>query len=525
MEKKQKLTLVIISLINIIRSCLLIGQAFLMRQIVQDSVSKNDLTIDIVLFASCLVLLVILGMVSLFIKNRLSLNIEVNLKEKLYSKLIVKDVREIKKYHSGEIGNIFISDINNINVGLSEIIPSLSLYLSRFILAIVALSVISYQLLIVLLIIAVISLILMRFYSKIIKRYQKRALESDGKINSFVEESIENIALINSTDSQKRFTSNIKEALKENYQLKNKRNLLTLIGNGGFSLILNFISGLALIVGCLLIYFGEIEYALLTTIIMLVSYFEGPIQALGSLHSRYNAYKVSKARIDNLFSLLDDRKDVTLDDFDYIEIKDLTFSYDSKNIFSSFNYVINKNDTILIKGPSGRGKTTLFKLILGFNKPLSGSIKVIDKNDSYDSSKIKNFFSYVVQDNILFSLSIRENIYLLSGETDEKKIDEALKLACIYDEIYQKKDKLDTIIKEGGDGLSLGQIQRILLAIALLENRKVLLLDEFTSSLDQETEKKIVNNVIKLPLTKIIITHRAIDIDGAKVLELGNDYE
>ena len=107
----------------------------------------------------------------------------------------------------------------------------------------------------------------------------------------------------------------------------------------------------------------------------------------------------------------------------------------------------------------------------------------------------------------------------------EKKIDEALKLACIYDEIYQKKDKLDTIIKEGGDGLSLGQIQRILLAIALLENRKVLLLDEFTSSLDQETEKKIVNNVIKLPLTKIIITHRAIDIDGAKVLELGNDYE
>ena len=101
MEKKQKLTLVIISLINIIRSCLLIGQAFLMRQLVQDSVSKNDLTIDIVLFASCLVLLVILGMVSLFIKNRLSLNIEVNLKEKLYSKLIVKDVREIKKYHSG----------------------------------------------------------------------------------------------------------------------------------------------------------------------------------------------------------------------------------------------------------------------------------------------------------------------------------------------------------------------------------------------------------------------------------------
>ena len=99
-----------------------------MRQIVEDSVSKNDLTIDIVLFASCLVLLVILGMVSLFIKNRLSLNIEVNLKEKLYSKLIVKDVREIKKYHSGEIGNIFISDINNINIGLSEIIPSLSLY-------------------------------------------------------------------------------------------------------------------------------------------------------------------------------------------------------------------------------------------------------------------------------------------------------------------------------------------------------------------------------------------------------------
>ena len=134
----------------------------------------------------------------------------------------------------------------------------------------------------------------------------------------------------------------------------------------------------------------------------------------------------------------------------------------------------------------------------------------------------RRLFSYVPQENILFSGTIEDNVKLFVKEYSYEKLIWALKQACVYDEIMEKPKKLNTPLQERGGGLSLGQIQRVLLAISLLLDHEILLLDEFTSALDKDLEKRIVDNIVSLNKTKVIITHRDIVVENAKVLKVGD---
>ena len=131
-------------------------------------------------------------------------------------------------------------------------------------------------------------------------------------------------------------------------------------------------------------------------------------------------------------------------------------------------------------------------------------------------------FSYVPQENILFSGTILDNLYILTGKREEE-IKDALIKANIYDEIMALPDGLNTKLNERGQSLSLGQIQRLLIAASILKDNPILLLDEFTSSLDSDNEDEIINNLIKLNKTIIYITHRDKKIDKNKIINLQNN--
>jgi ABC-type multidrug transport system fused ATPase/permease subunit len=161
-------------------------------------------------------------------------------------------------------------------------------------------------------------------------------------------------------------------------------------------------------------------------------------------------------------------------------------------------------------------------LMLGYLTPNSGSISFVKDNNKYDTFKSRNLFGYLSQENILFSASILENIYILTGVKDIDKINEALKMANIYNEIYDLKDGINTKINNNS-GLSLGQIQRILIAILILFDKPILLLDEFSSSLDKDNESIIIDNLLKLNKTIIYITHRQNEIGGQKVIQIKNN--
>ena len=521
MKKKETIILSIFAILKSIFSVALV----LIVKILIDLATNHDekVYVALIVFASTVIFTIFLYVFAQYLKNKYALSLELNLKRTIYSSLLKKEVSKIQKFHSGEIENLYYADVNRVVGGLVDSFPSAALLISRFVFSLVALAIIDYRFLLGILVFGLFFVGFGYFYSKKYKKYQKRAIESDAEINKFMLESFSNLKLLKSLNSENRALERNNDDLKNNEIIKRKRNNFSLIGSSGLLIFLRIVYLGTFVYGALMIFNGQLSYGSLTGLIQLVSFIEGPLTNFNAIINSYNSFKISKERIDEVLNLQDEVKQVELSDFDEIIFKNVSFSYENNQIFKNFNYTINKNDSILIKGKSGRGKSTLFNLLLGFVEPDEGEILVRYKNQTYSIKETRTLFSLVNQDNILFSGSVRDNIYLLSEERDEDKIIGALKIANIYDELMEKKNKLDTKLIERGGGLSLGQIQRVALAISILNNKKILLLDEFTSSLDPKLEENIVLSISKLEKTKLIITHHNIEIDGSKVLNL--DYE
>lgn len=521
----NKKYILILSIINIFRSIFLVSQALASKLLIDAAINNTRVLFYALIFGGLIICNIVLSLLFLFIRNKFSLKIEVKMKEDIYNELLKKDVNEAKKFHSGEITNVYLNDIQNIKNGLCQTIPNVFLYASRFLLSLFALAYLDYKILFILLLFGLIVVISARIYSKILKKYHKMALENDGKLNAYMQESFENIKIVKALNAEKNLSSSLHDRIKENYSIKDKRNKLSIVGHGGLYVLMEICAAFVMIYGAFGIVQGFLTYGSLVGLLQVISYFETPLSMFSSLITNYNAYKVSENRIQELYNIKNECNQIEINDFDEIIFEHVDFSYDQNVILKDFSLSIKKYDTILLKGHSGCGKTTLFNLLLGFISPNKGTIKVKYNNKFYNIKECRNLFSYVAQENILFSGTIEENAKLFIENYQEDKFINSLKIACIYDEINQKPNKLKTILNERGNGLSLGQIQRILLAIALEKNNQILLLDEFTSALDKELEKNIVNNVSCINKTKIIITHRDINLPNAKTIFLGEEYD
>jgi ABC-type multidrug transport system fused ATPase/permease subunit len=198
--------------------------------------------------------------------------------------------------------------------------------------------------------------------------------------------------------------------------------------------------------------------------------------------------------------------------FKHMNINHLSFSYDKEIIIKDLNLEIKHKDFIHILGPSGKGKSTLFKLILNLLEITEGSITLTTKKNTYNvSNQTRSLMSYVPQNLLILSGTIRENLNLFKIYTDEQ-LYKALEIAELSDFVKALPLHLDTMLKEKGAGLSIGQIQRLAIARALLKDAPILLLDEITSALDQDRETKILKNIKALTdKTVIISSHRPID--------------
>ena len=171
---------------------------------------------------------------------------------------------------------------------------------------------------------------------------------------------------------------------------------------------------------------------------------------------------------------------------------------------------INKGEIAAVAGPSGIGKSTIMKLILGLIEADKGSLyfKTIDGRVDIDSG-LRKMFAYVPQGNMILSGTIRENIAFCNSEASSYDVMRAAKSAMIWEFINSLPDGMETVIGERGLGLSEGQIQRIAVARALLSDAPILLLDEATSALDEATEKALLENIKKLEnRTCIFISHK-----------------
>lgn len=191
--------------------------------------------------------------------------------------------------------------------------------------------------------------------------------------------------------------------------------------------------------------------------------------------------------------------------------ENVSFAYSNQPVLSDVSFEISPNTFVVLAGQSGQGKSTIFDLLVGFLKPMSGRITFGDKTiDQYDLTLFRNKFAYVGQDTFLFHDTLRENIRFSNPLATDEQINHACIVAGALDFLDTFPLGLDTVLADRGASISGGQRQRIAIARALISPAKILLLDEPTSALDVKAERLIIENILKYKQNKtiILITHK-----------------
>lgn len=286
---------------------------------------------------------------------------------------------------------------------------------------------------------------------------------------------------------------------------------------------------------------GQITLGTMLAIQYIVGQLNSPVENLMTFVYYLQDVKISLDRINEIHQADNEESgDVKLDSFDGhkdIIIDHVDFKYDMhalQNTLNDISFTIPEGKVTAIVGASGSGKTTLMKLLLAYYPVLAGSIRIAGHQiKDYSLKWWRRHCGVVMQEGIIFSESIARNIAVSDGAVDEQRLDEAAKIACIYDFVMSLPLKYDTKIGRDGLGLSLGQRQRILIARAVYKNPDFIFLDEATNSLDAKNEREIVDNLDKFyrGKTVVVVAHRLstiknadqiIVLDHGRVAESGN---
>lgn len=196
----------------------------------------------------------------------------------------------------------------------------------------------------------------------------------------------------------------------------------------------------------------------------------------------------------------------------HISVKNVIFGYNKIIILDRFCLSVQKGEKVAIVAESGKGKSTLMKLLLGLYEPHEGNISIAGKNFCDNGVyEVRKQIAYVSQDTYLFNVSIKENIAYGKPSASDKEIIEAAKYACAHDFIMKLEKGYDTIVGEAGNILSGGECQRIAIARALVRKTPVMIFDEATSALDNNTEQKLYKKIFSYynDVTMLIVTHRS----------------
>lgn len=294
-----------------------------------------------------------------------------------------------------------------------------------------------------------------------------------------------------------------------------------------------------LALGGILIMNKEITFGELTASVQLM----GPIFWLfGAIGNFLTNLQTSLAGAERIFEILDIPKEKLQKEEKVIRekvespyiilLKDLSFSYNGNGeILRKINIKIEENKKYAVVGPTGSGKSTIFKILLGFYSDYEGEVYILGKElRTYSIEELRRYMSYVPQDVFLFNTTIYENVRYGRLNASEEEVIEALKMANAYDFVTKLPDGVYTQVGEKGVNLSGGQRQRIAIARAILKNAPILLLDEPTSSLDSESEDLVIDALNKLMKgrTSVIIAHRlstVVDSDYIFVMDKGTIVE
>lgn len=468
-----------------------------------------------------------------------------DLRRRMFEKFNSLSLKYFNERRSGDIVSRFITDVNTIqntvSVTFTDLIKQPVLIVTFLTMAFL----ISWKLTLISMITVPLSVLLIIFLGKKLKKYSIRVQEKLGEFTSVISENIYGGKIIRAFGMEefekKRFEFKLKDyfrSLMKSAVYNDMTRPLTEIVSVALGVFIIWYAGKEIFSGNSLA--PEEFIGFLLIIFQLMS----PIKDFSSVSNRIQESYASANRI---FEIIDAKPDIEdkpdakdKSGFDSsIEFKNVSFTYNSvdRMILDNINFKIAKNENIAIVGLSGAGKSTMVDLLPRFYDVTSGDIEIDGVNiKEIKISSLRNLFGIVTQEIILFNDTIRNNIAYGQEHIPEADIINAAKNANAHDFIVNTEKGYDTVIGERGLRLSGGQKQRIAIARALLKNAPIMILDEATSSLDTESEHLIQEAIERLMLnrTSIVIAHRLstikdadriVVVDGGKITSVGTHDE
>jgi len=451
-----------------------------------------------------------------YLRDKLVTELDRDWKRRLLNGLLRGEYAQVSGFHSGELVNRLNNDVRILNDTIVTTLPSVASMLVRLVSVIVVLATIDIRFTLVLGIGALVGVVATGFIRQTLKNLNKRVSRMEGKVLSYLQESMERLLVIQAMDLAPEVEHRADLLLEQRFQTQRTRRKVSLFANTGISVLFQ-IAGFAALVWCAFhMLRGEMTYGTLMAVTQLVSQLQSPFIGMSGIVSQYASMAAAAERLIELEQIEREPEDIIEDPqtcyarLERIGARGVSFAYDEDEVFCHADFSLPKGAFATIMGASGIGKSTLLKLMLGVFKPTAGTLYVEGNGEERTLSRnTRGLFAYVPQGNFLFSGTLRENITISKPQATQEEIDEVIRISCIDQFLPQLPDGLDTQIGENGLGLSEGQVQRLAIARAILSGAPILLLDEATSALDSETEQAVLQRIARLPnRTCIAVTHR-----------------
>ena len=482
-------------------------------------IKEGSLTVTGIVIAALMLVQITSRAVSRWIHAVTGNKVRNRMRREAFARLLRCDWLHLQKHHTGDLINRLEGDVSGITTLITEVIPSTVIAGTQLLASFVLLFTMSPLLAVAIFITLPICLAVSRVYVKKMRRLNRDVRDSDSRIQSVLQESLQHKELIKSleqNDSTEQQLSDLQSRLQNQVVSRTRFSL------GAYSLIqLGFATGyvIAFMWGVSSLADGIITYGTMAAYLQLVGLIQRPTMDL----SRYIPGIVSSlTAAERLYELedipIEQQGDaVMFGETAGVRFKNVTFRYEEEKrlILDKFTFDFPPNSSTAIVGETGAGKTTLIRLLIALINPQGGSIELYNDKECHESSTLtRRNFVYIPQGNSLVSGTIRENLLMGNPNATDKEMCEALRIACA-EYVYELPDGIDSPITERGGGLSEGQAQRIAVARSILRPGSILILDEVTSALDETTEQEMLKRLTQSQIGKtlIFVTHRPAVID------------
>lgn len=450
-----------------------------------------------------------------YVESKAEIKIANSLRQREFDKLMHLKSDYRKHWHSGDLVNRMQSDVSAVASSIGRVIPNLTGAVLKFAAAFAYMLVLEARLAWLLVLVIPVGVFGGRFVLRRTRALTLAVREGDGKVQSHVQESVQHLPVIQGLEYGANSSSELEMIQDDFYSKIMRRTRFSIVARILTALAFSLGYAIAFLWGVRGIWLGSVSFGLMTAFLQLVGQIQRPLLEMSEqLPSLFHC----SASIDRLMEIEampgeEEGEALMMDGIAGVRLENLSFHYPDgeEMIFDNFSHDFKPGSRTAVIGETGIGKSTLIKLLMSLLQADSGRITLYDlKGDCAEvSSRTRCNMVYVPQGNTLFSGSIRENLLMGKPDADESQMREALHRAAA-DFVDRMPEGLDSQCFEAGGGLSEGQAQRIAIARALLRPGSILLLDEFSSALDPETEELLLErlNDGSSDKTMIFITHR-----------------